>query len=57
MTTERIRVDPGEIEAIREWPVPVNVTVKKFPCTVLVLSQVYLRFCETCATIKCTHGK
>lgn len=26
VTTEGIRVDPGKIEAIREWPVPVNVT-------------------------------
>lgn len=26
VTTEGIRVDPGKIEAIRVWPVPVNVT-------------------------------
>lgn len=26
VTTEGIRVDPGKMEAIRKWPVPVNVT-------------------------------
>lgn len=55
--TEGIRVDPGKIVAIREWPVPVKVIQLRSFLGLLVLSQVYLRFSETCATIKCTHGK